>query len=312
MADAEPRKTYADLDAIANRLRDGEDPGVALRDAVLALQRLRSNLGPVDWRALAQRIRHSELADRLREEPCTGHGFLKPYGYPGDSELIEMLSNGPALQRALAVASPLGTALARAMADLPDVRAVAWRAGAIAEHIDALPGPNPSICSIGCGRMLELHLSTRARDGRLGSVVAIDQDAGLETTLRTSHSSVRVDFHQANAVELVRRSKDWLVGHDLVYASGLFDYLPQPVAVRLLKRMADAARPDGKVLLVNARDGRILQAYTEAIMDWWLLDRTSDEMLALATAAGLGETAHIEVDPYGALVILTIRAGKAS
>jgi hypothetical protein len=76
---------------------------------------------------------------------------------------------------------------------------------------------------------------------------------------------------------------------DVVYASGLFDYLDHRVGAALLKRMYAALKTGGSLLIANlTRDNEEL-GYMEAVMDWWMHYRTEIDMRRLASV--------LEVDP---------------
>jgi cyclopropane fatty-acyl-phospholipid synthase-like methyltransferase len=73
-------------------------------------------------------------------------------------------------------------------------------------------------------------------------------------------------------------------GFDLVYSCGLFDYLQQRTAVVLTRRLAAVTQPGGQLLVANMVDhrGRVMQ---EIHLDWHLIYRTREEMLAIGHSA---------------------------
>jgi hypothetical protein len=77
----------------------------------------------------------------------------------------------------------------------------------------------------------------------------------------------------------VRRS---LEGLDLAYSAGLYDYLPDAVAVRLTQLLFGRLRPGGRLLvgnLIEAPDSTWMMDY---VCDWRLIYRTPESMLGLA------------------------------
>lgn len=70
--------------------------------------------------------------------------------------------------------------------------------------------------------------------------------------------------------------------YDLVYAAGLFDYLPQRTAQRLVEAMFRLLRPGGELLVTNFVPEVPDVGYMECVMDWHLIYRTPEDMLNLA------------------------------
>ncbi|MEQ9248283.1 MAG: class I SAM-dependent methyltransferase, partial [Nitratireductor sp.] len=65
---------------------------------------------------------------------------------------------------------------------------------------------------------------------------------------------------------------------DLVYASGLYDYLPRAVAIRLTQRAMELVKPGGEFLFANFSDEITTDGYMETFMDWPLILRSDKDM----------------------------------
>lgn len=70
---------------------------------------------------------------------------------------------------------------------------------------------------------------------------------------------------------------------DLVYASGLYDYLHLRVARRLTSSLYSLVNRGGTLLIANVIPGIPDAAYMEAFMDWHLIYRSLDELLNLVS-----------------------------
>jgi extracellular factor (EF) 3-hydroxypalmitic acid methyl ester biosynthesis protein len=86
----------------------------------------------------------------------------------------------------------------------------------------------------------------------------------------------------AASVREILRGDVALSGFDLVYATGLCDYLAEPVAQQLCEHLLRMLNPGGRFLIANVMPTCTSAAYMEAYMDWWLLYRTETQMLKLA------------------------------
>ena len=69
---------------------------------------------------------------------------------------------------------------------------------------------------------------------------------------------------------------------DVVYASGLFDYLDQRSGALLLRRMFASVTAGGSVLIPNLTPHNEEVGYMEAVMDWWMCYRSEADMCELA------------------------------
>ena len=69
---------------------------------------------------------------------------------------------------------------------------------------------------------------------------------------------------------------------DIIYASGLFDYLDERAGAVLVKRMFASLNVGGVLLVPNLTPLNDEAGYMEAVMNWWMCYRTGPDMLKLA------------------------------
>ena len=72
---------------------------------------------------------------------------------------------------------------------------------------------------------------------------------------------------------------------DLIYASGLYDYLQHNVAVKLTKTCLQMLKPNGTFLFANYAEGTPDAGYRETFMDWVLLLRSEVDMWNIVNAS---------------------------
>jgi len=72
-----------------------------------------------------------------------------------------------------------------------------------------------------------------------------------------------------------------LSGYQLVYATSLFDYLPDAVAKRLAQVMFEIAAPGGRVIISNFAADTRFAGYMESFMAWQSFYRAENELLGL-------------------------------
>jgi len=98
---------------------------------------------------------------------------------------------------------------------------------------------------------------------------------------------------------------------DLVYAVGLYDYLPQPVAAALTAKLFSLVEPGGTLLLPNLTPDSTDVGYMEAFMDWWMIYRDEAELEGVAATIDPAAIADLRLyrEPGGNVVFLEIVKG---
>jgi hypothetical protein len=75
--------------------------------------------------------------------------------------------------------------------------------------------------------------------------------------------------------------RDSLSDLDLVYSAGLYDYLPDLVALRLTRLLYGRLRPGGRLLMGNLIETPDSTWMLNYVLGWPLLYRTDESMLRL-------------------------------
>lgn len=270
------------MDATAARLANGADVAMTLELLSDGLWWLKSAQPRARWRETVAQVRAHRAMALLHENPFTARAFRRPRGHSGDAALIDMLLYGRqapaaagATARGLAMLDrDAGASLAVAMQERRDFMA------ALIDHV-AEEAPMPRVLVASCGHFREGLLSRAVQEGRLGRLVAQDQDEeALEVVGR--------DF-ASKGVELVGRGVKALAddsyapgSFDLVYAAGLFESLMERFAKALVRSIFSLLRPGGRLVVGNVAPNTYDAGYLEAVADWFLVQRDASEMLALA------------------------------
>ena len=137
--------------------------------------------------------------------------------------------------------------------------------------------------SIACGHLREVDLSHAMQAKRVGQFLAIDQDTDSLAVVDADYAPFGVEARHGS-VKQILGERVRLPKCDLIYAAGLYDYLDDKVATRLLQIMVDALNPGGRVLVANFVPNVPDVGYMEAFMDWWLTYRDMDQVTQLFDA----------------------------
>lgn len=256
------------------------------------LGELNTNVTRPEWTQIVETVRRHPIADTIYQCPVTSHSLLKPRGYPGDTELIDFLYHHSSVEPRLAAAGDVGRRLADFVSNVPGAYDVRERRRRLAEQIDRTVAANSGarILSVGSGSMRELELSRAAKSGALREIVALDHDpTSLDAARHNPDGSLRdyVRPLRLNVKHLLVKPAE-PPSYQLIYAAGIYDYLPQRVGLQLTRRLFDMLEPGGRLLLANFLP--VWEAgYMEAFMDWYLIYRERQQIEALADSIEPGK-----------------------
>jgi len=124
--------------------------------------------------------------------------------------------------------------------------------------------------------------------------VALDADAQSAAEVQQCYSSYGVETVTSSFRRLLSK-KSGTGEFDLVYSTGLFDYLNQRTGRRLTEAMFQMLRPGGRLLIANFLPGILDVGYMESYMAWKLIYRTRQEMLAISEEVPLADIRDIRL-----------------
>ena len=272
------------LDDVYDRLSRDDSQDVvdrSMEELIVALGRQRSNANPQQWDGLVRTCRQHSVRQIIHADPFTHRAFYKPRGYAGDAQLMDYIY-GREEQWPAPHASSIGQRIFDYTTARPAPEGVRARRGFVADLIDRLAEETkkPHILSLAAGHLREASLSCAVKRRKIGRLVALDADDDSLQEVERCYSCFGVETVPARIRALIANKLD-LGKFDLVYTTGLFDYLQQPVGRRLVSNMFGMLRPGGQLVVANfLPDARDL-GYMEAYMDWFLIYRTRREMVDL-------------------------------
>jgi SAM-dependent methyltransferase len=243
--------------------------------------------------------------------PGWARSFYKPLGYPGDFQIMTWIYDGLPQgdtirakflhQLSLIGSKPVMTrmqALARILVDMAASR--------------GQPAANFDIVSVGCGPAREIKPILEASGAQRWRATLVDQEPlALESALAFARSQPGASRLEARALNISFQEmldpsplSSAFSGADVIYSSGLVDYLNPMLAQRFVKRLYAFVRPGGSVIIGNVNSlptGMIWSS--EYAVDWSLFFRSRDDMEAMA--AGVPDAAiSVETDALNAIYFL--------
>jgi extracellular factor (EF) 3-hydroxypalmitic acid methyl ester biosynthesis protein len=256
----------------------------ALGTLVSDLSRERAALPDALWKAWCRNAASHSALDLLLQDPYSRDARTRPAGYAGDARTLDYVYLRDPHTTAL---TPEAQQLFETTTSVAIAGAVRDRCHRLAGHIeDSLRGRESiSVASLACGHARELDQLSVESLSRV-CYWGLDQDPKSIDACKARFNEPHLRFELGSALGILQ-GRPRIPNCDLVYASGLFDYLDQRIGVMLLKRMFSAVTPGGRLVVANLTPSNDEIGYMEAVMDWWMYYRDEAGMASLAETARL-------------------------
>lgn len=243
-----------------------------------------------------------------------GRSYFKPAGYPGDYIIMNYMYDQ----------TPIGASAREMMLHALGVSAgepIVTRMRKLAEIIVQYgerrrgEGRRIDIMSIGCGPARELErVFELSGNGLRWRATLVDQEPqAIEYAMRYARQkgvdrTIEINPLNLSFTEMLVQSvvTHHFVEKDIIYSSGMVDYLSPMSARRFVKRMYDFLRPGGRLIIGNVNDlptGTLWPM--EYVLDWTLYFRSLAEMEAMADGVD-GADVSIVSDERKAIYFLVI------
>jgi hypothetical protein len=263
------------FDGVYNQLANHQ-VAAGMKDLFFGLQCLKRWARAEEWREFAASAwQHHPIKTMVHQDPLTRRAFEKPRGYAGDAELIDFIYG----LRDLPPTSSTGAAIYGHMFEAPAAKAVRARRDILAAHLDAVAAriKQPRVLAIACGHLREAQKSRAVAEGRIGEFVGLDQDRASLALIEQQQSAQGIQAVHGS-VRSILKGETVFEDFDFVYSTGLYDYLPQPVATSLTTKMFRMLKLGGELLVANFLPDVPDVGYMETFMGWPLIYRSENEL----------------------------------
>jgi len=240
------------------------------------------------------------FTNRLRKDFLHGEyirwSLEKPYGYPGDFKIIdEIYKNNPSsdgfdrLYDNYYQSSSISIAVRNRKEDFKRIILT------IAEAVQNQP---IKIMDLACGPCRELKelMAMVSFSSKRVQIDCLDQDQralDYAKSLLLGYTSI-VTFVRENVLRIALMKNIELNiqdRYDLIYSTGLFDYLDQRAAVRLVANLKKILKAKGMLVISDVRDKYQNPSvhFMEWVGDWNLVYRSDDEFIRIFFDSGFKE-----------------------
>lgn len=288
------------LDKALSDFQNNLDPRKIIQETVPNLHDLRKSSSPAVWQQLMEAGRQHAVLNYFLLDPFTRWSYVKPRGYSGDAQLLDFIYYHPSVGDEVARASKLGRLLYDYTSKASSSVAVRERRDILTRYVDSTAnksGKETEILAIACGNLREAALSSALYEHRIKRWVALDQDPISVDAVSKEYPGTVIEAVEGSVRTLLTNRHD--IGEfDLVYASGLYDYLIDKVAIKLTKKCLQMLKPGGSFLFANFANDIRVDGYMEMIMNWALLLRDEHDMWRIIEQSIDGEQGDYEAKVF--------------
>jgi extracellular factor (EF) 3-hydroxypalmitic acid methyl ester biosynthesis protein len=238
----------------------------------------------------------------LNENTLIGHGFVKPYGYPGDFTLIDKIYQFDINEEKQYKNWDIF------FQNQPGANAVRNRKNYFIEYCKNLivRKQNAKVLILGSGPATDVYeLLTDSSGGNNISFDLIDFDqCAIDFSMKKNiEFKSQISFHRINAL----RFNSYKL-YDLIWSAGLFDYFKDKHFTYLIRKYFNCLTQDGEMVISNFSTKNPTKRLMEVLSDWYLHLRTETDLFRIASDADVDkELVSIDKEYLGINLFLKIR-----
>ena len=257
------------------------------------------NLDPCHLDKFRERIRPI-----LNENTLIGHGFVKPYGYPGDFRLIDKIYqfyiNDDPKYRNWDVF----------FQNQQGANAVRNRKNAFIEACKKLRNERckAKVLILGSGPASDVHefLSVETSENISFDLIDFDQAAIDFSMKKNEMFNGQISYHKINALRFTSFKL-----YDLIWSAGLFDYFKDKHFSFLIRKYFNCLAEEGEMIISNFSTRNPTKKLMENLSDWHLNLRTESDLYRIASDAIIDkEQVSIDRESLGVNLFLKIKKNK--
>jgi hypothetical protein len=243
-----------------------------------------------------------EIKTILNENTLIGHGFVKPYGYPGDFTLIDKIYRFDINQDSQYKNWDLF------FQNQPGAGAVRNRKDFFIEYCKnlVLRKKNAKVLILGSGPASDVHEFLTNFSGGNGIIIDLidfDQSAIDFSRRKNEMFDGQISYNKINAL----RFNSYKL-YDLIWSAGLFDYFKDKHFTFLIRKYINCLDDDGEMVISNFSTKNPTKRLMEVLSDWYLNLRTESDLFRIASDANVNkELVSVDKEPLGINLFLKIR-----
>lgn len=273
-----------------------------------------------DQQAVHRAYGQRQLHPHLLCAPFIYRTYTKPLGYAGDYEMMNMI-----IRNGYEGGSLFAKLINAYLLDQEGPQAVRNRVGFLTTSIidetcrTARLGKTANIFCVACGPawealnfLAEHPLADQARFDLLDFNEETLQHTGnkIDEVIKKHHRGTQVKLIKNSVQNLLRGERKSVAGeakYDLIYCSGLYDYLTNRVCKALNTHLYNLLVPGGLLVVGNFAPSTPVRNFIEHFLEWFLIYRDAKQLASLAPDQAPPDNCRVRGEPTGCNIFLEIR-----
>ena len=242
------------------------------------------------------------IKDSLDENTLIGHGFVKPYGYPGDFTIIH------SIYKQNVNPDPKYRNWDSFFQNQPGAQAVRNRKEYFlrcCKRLEESDRKEVNVLILGCGPATDVQeFYSMYPESRLRfHLIDFDQHAIDFARKQNKKVNGSIQYFRIN----VLRFKPFEM-YDLIWSAGLFDYFKEKHFVYLINKYLKYLAKDGEYVVGNFSHTNPTKKLMEVLSDWHLNHRSKYDLIRMAVEAeAKEEQIKIDMEELGINLFLRIQ-----
>lgn len=238
----------------------------------------------------------------LNENTLIGHGFVKPYGYPGDFTLIDKIYRFDVNEDIQFKNWDLF------FQNQPGANAVRNRKDFFIKYCKALVSRKKEsrVLILGSGPASDVYdfLSGYSGENNISiDLIDFDQSAIDFSMEKNKKFDGQISYNKINAL----RFNSYKL-YDLIWSAGLFDYFKDKHFTFLIRKYFNCLVEDGEMVISNFSTKNPTKRLMEVLSDWYLNLRTESDLFRIASDANIDkELVSVDKESLGINLFLKVR-----
>jgi extracellular factor (EF) 3-hydroxypalmitic acid methyl ester biosynthesis protein len=228
------------------------------------------------------------IKDSLNENTLIGHGFVKPFGYPGDFTIIHNI------YRSYVNPDEKYTNWDQFFQDQAGAHAVRNRKDYFLRRcaeVEKLDGEK-RILILGSGPATDVNeYMTKHPDSQIKfDLIDFDQNAINFAKKQNIDFTESIEYFKINVLRF--KPYHW---YNLIWSAGLFDYFKDKHFVYMISKYYKYLASGGEFIIGNFSHSNPTRRLMEVLSDWYLVHRSKHDLVRMALEAEAKED-QVEVD----------------
>ena len=261
-----------------------------------------------------------QLHPHLLCAPFIYRTYAKPLGYAGDYEMMNMI-----VRNGYEGASLYAKLVNAWLLDQDGPQAVRNRIGFLANKLVeetgrvVRAGKTANVFCVACGPawevvefMSEQRLADQARFDLLDfNEETLQYATGkLDETKRKHARKTELKLIKNSVQNLLRGGAKGVAKYDLIYCSGLYDYLNDRICRALNTYFYDLLLPGGLLVVGNFGPHLPVKHFIEHFLEWFLIYRNPKQLMSLLPEQAQAEHCVVIAEPTGSNLFFEARKGE--